>query len=250
MYYHVLYSRQSITAGLLGYTWLSNVRIIISKLMLATLEEPEVYVVWDGEGAKFTKRKIYNEYKANRDKAPDLINEVREGLELLQHVSNKLCVSVPGVEADDLLYSISGPKIIVTRDADLLQSLDRETRVYNQHTKVLIDSQIFYDTYGFTPDQLPIYKAIVGDTADNWPGVSGWGPKTILKHMGSRPEETMQNLQGKFKPHQIQQFMTGLELVELIKYKIELKDPVNKNNWELIHDKFEIVDTEKATFRY
>lgn len=72
--------------------------------------------------------------------------------------------------------------VIVTGDRDMLQ-------LVNQHTKVCVpvkglsetkvyDEQMVYNEHGVTPSQWIDVKALKGDPSDNYPGVSGIGPKT------------------------------------------------------------------------
>jgi 5'-3' exonuclease len=69
--------------------------------------------------------------------------------------------------------------IIATPDKDLAQCV-RGTRVVqlNRRTRVTIDEAGVIQKYGVSPASIPDYLALVGDTADGYPGLRGWGPKS------------------------------------------------------------------------
>jgi 5'-3' exonuclease len=69
--------------------------------------------------------------------------------------------------------------IICTPDKDLAQCV-RGTRVVqlNRRTRVTIDEQGVMQKYGVPPLSIPDYLALVGDAADGYPGLAGWGAKS------------------------------------------------------------------------
>src|SRR5205823_12377470 len=69
--------------------------------------------------------------------------------------------------------------VICTPDKDLAQSV-RGTRVVqlNRRTRVTIDEQGVIQKYGVPPISIPDYLALVGDSADGYPGLAGWGAKS------------------------------------------------------------------------
>ncbi len=77
------------------------------------------------------------------------------------------------------------PVHIITGDRDLLQLVDSNTEVElptrgNQLPEVYTETAVF-NKYGVTPQQFVDWKALVGDTSDNIPGVKGIGEKTATK---------------------------------------------------------------------
>ncbi len=99
------------------------------------------------------------------------------------------------VEADDALASAArlaaadarvGQVLICTPDKDLAQCV-RGTRVVQVHrrTRVTLDEAGVVGKFGVSPASIPDYLALVGDSADGYPGVKGWGAKsaaTVLAH--------------------------------------------------------------------
>jgi 5'-3' exonuclease len=69
--------------------------------------------------------------------------------------------------------------VICTPDKDLAQCV-RGTRVVqlNRRTRVTIDEQGVIQKYGVPPLSIPDYLALVGDSADGYPGLAGWGAKS------------------------------------------------------------------------
>jgi 5'-3' exonuclease len=110
---------------------------------------------------------------------------------LLEETLSELGVAVwPMVEfeADDALASgaalaAQDPRvervIICTPDKDLAQCV-RGTRVVqmNRRTRVILDEQGVAAKFGVPPASIPDFLALVGDAADGYPGLSGWGAKS------------------------------------------------------------------------
>ena len=100
-------------------------------------------------------------------------------------------------EADDALASGAAlaardPRVdrvvICTPDKDLAQCV-RSDRVVqlNRRTRVLFDEAGVVRKFGVPPQSIPDYLALVGDAADGYPGLPGWGPKstaTVLAKFG------------------------------------------------------------------
>src|SRR4029078_10941054 len=86
--------------------------------------------------------------------------------------------------------------IICTPDKDLAQSV-RGTRVVqlNRRTNVIRDETGVIAKFGVPPESLPDYLALVGDSADGYPGLPGWGPKSSapglarFAHLAHIPED-------------------------------------------------------------
>lgn len=91
-------------------------------------------------------------------------------------------------EADDALAAAAAAAandtrvervILCTPDKDLAQCV-RGTRVVqlNRRTRAIYDEQGIVKKFGVTPASIPDYLALVGDTADGYPGLAGWGAKS------------------------------------------------------------------------
>ena len=131
------------------------------------------------------RKKMYEGYKAQRKPMPEelaaqlpLIKEVLTGMKIP-------IITLEGYEADDLIGTIAKKcpfeTIIVTGDRDSLQLISDTTKVWL--TKKGITEIVEYDITrlaedGLTPNGVIDLKSLMGDTADNIPGVAGVGEKT------------------------------------------------------------------------
>jgi DNA polymerase-1 len=136
---------------------------------------------------------LYPDYKANRDAPPeDLQPQVERALKILELLGVPV-IGSDGFEADDVIatiasaYSARHPDIrvrIISKDKDLKQLLGSgspHTEMYDIHTDVLITEQTLKEELGITPAQVIDMLTLMGDTADNVPGVHGIGPKTAAQ---------------------------------------------------------------------
>ena len=126
-------------------------------------------------------------YKTGEGIEPDLLAQFK----LLEEVLSAAGVVVwPMVEfeADDALAAAAATAardarvervIICTPDKDLAQCV-RGTRVVqlNRRTRVTLDEDAIVRKFGVSPASIPDYLALVGDAADGYPGLPGWGPKS------------------------------------------------------------------------
>ena len=151
-------------------------------------------VALDVSGDRGTFRsQLFEAYKANRDAPPeDLKPQVERCLAMLEAIGVP-CVGAEGYEADDVIAAIASkfseqhPETrirIISKDKDLKQLLGAgspPTELYDVHTDQLITVETLKDETGLTPDQVVDMLALMGDTADNVPGVPGIGAKTAAQ---------------------------------------------------------------------
>ncbi len=135
---------------------------------------------------------LYEDYKGTRKPMPE---ELRPQLPLLREMLAAMHIhtcEMEGYEADDLLGTAARlaneqgiSAYILTGDRDSLQLVGGLTRVILTKTGVseslLLDAQGVFDHYGYTPEQVPDMKGLMGDSSDNIPGIAGVGEKTALK---------------------------------------------------------------------
>ena len=124
-------------------------------------------------------------YKANRPTPPeDLLKQLPVAIEWIKKMGFK-SLEVPGYEADDIIATIAKDaknkdiKVqIVSSDKDLYQLIDDDrVLIYDPMKKIKINEDECIKKFGVKPSQIVDYLAIVGDSADNIPGVKGIGPK-------------------------------------------------------------------------
>ena len=157
-------------------------------LSIMEKERPEYLAVAFDTGRTF-RNDTFADYKATRAKMPD---DLRLQIERIRELVDAFCfprLETEGYEADDVLGTIAkqaaekGMTVkIITGDRDLLQ-LVTDRVVVNLPGAKISDSTDYYpqqvmEKLGVRPDQVVDYKALVGDTSDNIPGVRGIGQKT------------------------------------------------------------------------
>jgi len=133
------------------------------------------------------RNQLWSEYKTSEGVEPELLAQ----FPLLEEVLTAAGVVVwPMVEfeADDALAAGAALAekdarvervVICTPDKDLAQCV-RGARVVqlNRRTRVTLDEQGVIQKYGVPPLSIPDYLALVGDSADGYPGLAGWGAKS------------------------------------------------------------------------
>ena len=179
--------------------------------LLDTEEEVGLGVVWDGGMPEF-RLKIFPEYKAQRSAMPEELRSQLDHLDEILDAMNVPAIRAEGFEADDALATMSrqvpeGDELyIVTGDQDAMQLVDGDVRVLRttrgvSETKTYGRDEVV-EEYGVTPEQIPDYKALTGDSSDNIPGVRGIGPKgaaNLLKQFGTLDGvyENLENISAK-----------------------------------------------------
>jgi 5'-3' exonuclease len=170
-------------------------------------------VVWD-EGLPARRTELQPAYKQQRAEMPA---EMRPQLGFIRDLVPLLgfrSVSLPDTEADDLMasYACAAVRektevILATNDKDLFQLVDDGVRIYTTNkadlasprdTHALLDSASVFKKWGVPPERIGDVIALIGDTVDNIPGVTGLGPKNaahLLKTHGTL-DALLANLQA------------------------------------------------------
>ncbi|MBK7319321.1 DNA polymerase I [Candidatus Villigracilis affinis] len=201
-------------------------------------EKPEYLAVAFDVGKTF-RDDIFPEYKGTREKMPDDLRPQLDRIREMVDAFNIPRLEMDGYEADDVLGSVAriavekglGVKII-TGDRDLLQLVNERTAVYlaGDDQTYVTDADVI-KKLGVRPNQVVDYKAIVGDTSDNIPGVKGVGEKTaisLLEKFGTLDaiyanlDQVENRWKGKFEASKESAYMSyKLALIE-VNLKIDL----------------------------
>lgn len=159
---------------------------------LIEAQKPDaILVAFDAPGKTF-RHTEFAEYKGTRRETP---NELVVQFPVARDLMNALNIpslELTGYEADDIVGTIAkrAEKMgyrttIVTGDLDTLQLVDETISVMTTRQGVsdvvIYTPEAVQERYGFGPDYVVDYKALVGDTSDNIPGVPGVGEKTATK---------------------------------------------------------------------
>jgi DNA polymerase-1 len=133
---------------------------------------------------------LFEEYKGTREKMPDDLRLQMERIQQMVEAFNIPVLAIEGYEADDIIGTVAkqaeeqGIHVrVITGDRDLLQLLtDNVTVELPSHGRgqpdIVYDIPAFIEKYTVRPDQFVDWKALVGDSSDNIPGVAGIGQKT------------------------------------------------------------------------
>ena len=155
-------------------------------------EHPDaIAVAWDVRGPTF-RTEAYDQYKAQREKAPDLFTSQLPLIDEVLDVMGITQIRVPGYEADDVIATLAtraradGWDVsVVTGDRDAFQLIEPGiTVLYTLRgisDTVRADAAWLEERYGVKPTEYVDYAALRGDPSDNLPGVPGVGEKTAAK---------------------------------------------------------------------
>lgn len=157
-----------------------------------------IVLMWDITPLKLNKRKIqFSGYK-NRDDISKLDPEELKEREIFADSYSRLMADLillgfasyglMGYEADDLIAlwcnaHKKGTNIIITRDEDMFQCINENTKIYNIDDKIMKNLSWFEKTYKIPPGQWAKVKAIGGCKSDTIPGVSGVAESTAIKYL-------------------------------------------------------------------
>jgi len=143
-------------------------------------------VVFDAKGPTF-RNEMYSEYKANRPPMPDDLRIQIEPLHNLIQAMGIPMISIPGVEADDVIGTLSTlaskqgiHTLISTGDKDMAQLVDENTTLINTMTNLILDREGVIEKFGVPPELIIDFLGLMGDSSDNIPGVPKVGEKTAL----------------------------------------------------------------------
>lgn len=171
------------TAGIYGF----------ASILLRLLEKdrPDYLAIAFDTGRTF-RNDLYEDYKATRAKMPE---DLRPQIERMRELADRFGIprlEMEGFEADDVLGSVAHTAAaegydvrIITGDRDLLQLVTDRITVSLSGSKlsdsIEYNAALVTDFLGVPPEKVVDYKALVGDSSDNYAGVPGIGPKTAVK---------------------------------------------------------------------
>lgn len=199
-----------------------------------------IAIVFDAPGKTF-RSDIYPEYKAHRPPIDeDLRVQIKPLIQLIESMGYPL-LQISGVEADDVIGTLAKRAVednmevlISTSDKDLAQLVDGNTRLIDTMKMSITDHSNVaarFKVDQLYPEQVVDFLGLVGDTADNIPGVPKVGPKTAAKWLAQYDniEGIVQNKEhiggkvGEYLRDNIQQLYLSQELAQ-IKLDVELPD--------------------------
>ncbi|WP_040975310.1 DNA polymerase I [Necropsobacter massiliensis] len=167
------------------------------KSLISQVQPSHIAVVFDAKGKTF-RDEMFEQYKSHRPPMPDdLRKQIRPLHDIIRALGIPLLV-VEGVEADDVIGTLAvqasnnGQHVLIsTGDKDMAQLVNDNIMLINTMNNTLLDRDGVIDKYGIPPELIIDYLALMGDSSDNIPGVSGVGEKTalgLLQGIGSMAE--------------------------------------------------------------
>jgi 5'-3' exonuclease len=176
------------------------------RSMMLLLSDPEVThaaVAFDHVIESF-RNQLYPGYKTGAGVDPDLMAQ----FPLAEKAMSALGLVVwPMVkfEADDAIAAATAKFrksksveqiVICSVDKDLTQLVDGERVIcWDRRREIILDEKGVIEKFGISPESIPDYLALVGDAADGFPGIKGWGAKSVaavlakFKHIESIPKD-------------------------------------------------------------
>ena len=166
--------------------------------IVANLKPSHWAIAFDYPAPTF-RHAMFDQYKAQRPPTPEELKSQIRRVHEFAEVLGMPTFEVEGFEADDVLGTLAAAALgkgiesaVLTGDRDLLQVVRPGVVVLlpgrNFSEAVEYDEAAVEGRFGVTPGQLTAYKALVGDSSDNIPGVNGVGEKTaarIIAQFGS-----------------------------------------------------------------
>ena len=170
------------------------------NILFKILEEEQadyLMVAFDVKAPTF-RHALYKEYKGTRKPMPEELREQLPVMKEVLHAMGVVTVEQAGLEADDILGTLAkrgeeeGMEVsLVSGDRDLLQIASGHIKIRIPKTKggkTEVEDYYAEDvaaSYRVTPEQFIDLKALMGDTADNIPGVPKVGEKTATELMAA-----------------------------------------------------------------
>lgn len=192
------------------------------------------YIVFalDSKGDTF-RNEIYPKYKAHRPDVPeDLLAQLPVAISWIEKMGFKTAIR-SGFEADDIIASIAhdaklkGLTVrVVSHDKDLYQLIeDDKVFLFDPIKKSVVNEKTCFDKYGVTAQQFTDYQSLLGDSADNVPGVKGVGAKTAqaLIEQFDNLDNIYANIDKIEKPRWIKLLTESKEMAYISKELVTLK---------------------------
>lgn len=218
----------------------TNAIYLFSSIIMKLIEKREfdnIMVALDSPGKKFRHKEFFN-YKANRKEIPNELKMQFEPIKEFLNLCNIKTIEIEGYEADDIIGTLTNKANeynvhieVYTGDRDLLQLINNNTTINMMH-KGLSEVEAFNEkhlkeVYNIIPKQIIDIKALMGDSADNIPGVKGIGEKTAFDLIDKYNTlqgvyDNIENIKGKLKEKLINDQNMAFLSYELATIKLDL----------------------------
>jgi 5'-3' exonuclease len=222
-------------------------------MMLTSPGVTHVAVAFDHVIESF-RNDLYAGYKTGEGVDPDLLAQFPLAEEAVSALG-AVVWSMVEFEADDAIATATArfkknksveQVVICSVDKDLTQMVEGQRVVcWDRRREIILDEKGVIEKFGVKPESIPDYLALVGDSADGYPGIQGWGAKstsTVLakyKHIESIPKDPkklplglgrsttlVENLQQNYKDALLFRELSTL------REDVPLKEKLNDLKWQ------------------
>ena len=225
--------------------------------MIKYLKVDECLVVFDGEGSRNIRDD--EDYKANRQTDYGTLSDEENPFTQLKFIKavldylNIKWIETEGIESDDYIAIISkkydGEVFISSTDTDFYQLVNDRVKIIKFRGKntVFVDEKFIYENYSILPSDFALYKAIIGDSADNIKGICKVGPKTAVKVIDALKcnkfdkfydiyTNNLETIKHNLNLIQLPNKAIKLQNYELNNYKIDLSNLKNFKNLSIVKE--------------
>lgn len=161
---------------------------VVKFIKSLTEMSPDDKIIVASESGSNFREKLFTEYKWTRDRMPDNLRSQIADIFVFFETTGIPILVKEGYEADDIIGSIThdpdgyNEVIIISSDKDLCQFVkDGRVRIFDAMKQKNMRRADVIEKFGVPPEQVKDYLAIVGDSSDNIPGISGFGPKKAVE---------------------------------------------------------------------
>ncbi|CAD83294.1 DNA polymerase I [Candidatus Blochmanniella floridana] len=174
--------------------WVIYGVISMIKSLITRYQPSHMAVIFDVSGKTF-RDDLFKQYKSNRIKIPDDLSiQIIPTHKIIKAMGISV-LNIPNVEADDVIATLATfyaqlnkTVLISTGDKDMAQIVSSNIILINTMSNIMLNPTEVEKKFGVPPTLIADYLALVGDRADNIPGVPGIGKKTaqiVLNQIGN-----------------------------------------------------------------
>lgn len=210
--------------------------------MIKYLKVDECLVVFDGEGSRNIRED--EDYKANRQSDYGTLSDEENPFTQLKFIKavldylNIKWIETEGIECDDYIAIISkkydGEVFISSTDTDFYQLVNDRVKIIKLRGKntVFVDEKFIYEKFSILSSDFALYKAIIGDSADNIKGIHKVGPKTAVNVINALKNSSFDKFYDIYTDN-IETIKHNLNLIELPNNTIDLSK-YSLENYEIV----------------
>ena len=205
-------------------------------------EHPDYICIALDPAGKTDRHSYFEQYKANRSTMPDELKTQMPYFEPILQALGFKTIKVEGEEADDVIGTLTakakecGMRVrISSPDKDFAQLVNQSVILENTMSDKKIDIDGVIAKFGVKPEQIIDYLALVGDSADNIPGIPKVGPKTAVKWLENYQSiagiaNNLDNIKGAVGQSLRDNFdkLTMYQKLVTIKQNLDIKHEINE----------------------